>query len=81
MSLSIKIKKVKPLDDMMLLVEFENGITKKYDVKQLIPQFPIYKQLRNKHLFDTVYVDCGGYAVSWNAEIDISEYELWEGGI
>jgi hypothetical protein len=25
-------------------------------------------------------VEPGGYAVAWNSEIDISEYELWQNG-
>jgi hypothetical protein len=28
-------------------------------------------------LFKAVKVEKGGYAVAWNSEIDISEYELW----
>jgi hypothetical protein len=27
-----------------------------------------------------VRIEQGGYAVSWNEEIDISEYELWVNG-
>lgn len=80
MGLVIKVKKVHPIEDMLLSIEFENGVVKKYDVKQLIPQFPIFKKLENRALFNLVHVDCGGYAVAWNDEIDISEYELWEGG-
>ncbi|MBF0469112.1 MAG: DUF2442 domain-containing protein [Desulfamplus sp.] len=81
MGFSIRIKKVLPLDDMVLSVEFENGISKLYDVKQLIPGFPIYERLRNRALFNLVHVDCSGCAVAWNEDIDISELELWEGGI
>ncbi|MBF0204439.1 MAG: DUF2442 domain-containing protein [Desulfamplus sp.] len=80
MGLSIKVKKVEPLDNMILLIEFENRVIKKYDVKTLIPQFPIFKRLEDKSLFNLVHVDCCGYSVAWNDEIDISEYELWEGG-
>ncbi|MCL1795068.1 MAG: DUF2442 domain-containing protein [Oscillospiraceae bacterium] len=81
MSLSIKVKSVKPLEDMILLVEFENGIKKIYDIKRLIPQFGIYEDLKYNDLFDQAHVDCGGYAVAWNSDIDISECELWENGI
>ncbi|MCL2096874.1 MAG: DUF2442 domain-containing protein [Oscillospiraceae bacterium] len=80
MGLSIKVKSVKPLEDMVLFVEFENGVNKKYDVKQLIPKFNIYEDLKYNNLFNQVHVDCGGYAVAWNGDIDISEYELWENG-
>jgi len=78
---SIKIKNVTPQQNLILLVEFVNGIKKTYDVSSLFEQFPEYVILKNKPMFDTVHVDCGGYAVAWTSEIDISEYELWENGI
>ena len=37
--------------------------------------------LEHKPLFDSVYVDCGGYSVAWTPDIDISEWELWDNGI
>ena len=80
MGLSIKVKSVKPLNDMVLFVEFENGVNKFYDVKQLIPQFDIYEDLKYNDLFKQVHVDCGGCAITWNSDIDISECELWENG-
>lgn len=80
MGLSIKVRNVKPLDDMMLLVEFENDIIKKYDVRQLYDEFPMYIELENNELFNHVHVDCGGYAIAWNDLLDIPEVELWEGG-
>ncbi len=81
MGLSIKVKAVAPLRNMQLLVEFENGVAKIYDVKQLLTDFPIYKELENESIFNLVQVDCGGYAVAWNEEIDISECELWDNGV
>ncbi|MBU0600006.1 DUF2442 domain-containing protein, partial [bacterium] len=30
--------------------------------------------------FKNVHVEPGGYAVAWDANIDISEYELWKNG-
>lgn len=80
MSHSVKIKNVYPKDNMFLLVEFENDIFKLYDMKQLIPQFEIYKELENPDIFNLVYVDCGGCGVAWTDEIDVSEVELWENG-
>ena len=80
MGLSIKIKTVKPLEDMILLVGFENGVNKRYDVKQLLPQFTIYEDLKYNDLFKRVHVDCGGCGIAWNSDIAISECELWENG-
>lgn len=41
---------------------------------------PEFKPLINKAFFRSVRVDIGGYGVSWNDDIDISEYELWTNG-
>lgn len=80
MSYSIKIKNVYPKKDLVLLVEFENGIFKQYDVKQLIPQFDIYAELENPDIFNLAYVDCGGCGIAWTPDIDVSEVEIWENG-
>ena len=66
---------------MNLLVLFENGIIKKFDVKQIIKDFPEYSQLENQDIFNLVSVEPGGYGVSWNDELDCSEGELWENGV
>lgn len=83
MSLSIRVKEVTPLDDLMLSVLFVNGVRKKYDVKQLFAEFPqMFTPLKdNPAIFKNVVVDCGGCGISWNEDIDISECELWENGI
>lgn len=78
--MNIHIKTIKPLDDMLLLVEFENDVVKLYDTKQLLQQFPNYVKLKDEAFFKCVTVDCGGIGASWNSEIDVSEVELWEGG-
>ncbi len=80
MSIIPKIKLVKPMEDMILLVTFDNDVIKKFDIKSLIPKFPIYNRLKDEALFNSVQVDCGGYGIAWNDEIDISECELWENG-
>lgn len=37
----------------------------------------MFAPLRNTALFKSVRVEQGGWAVSWNDEIDLSEFELW----
>ena len=78
---SVKVKKAIPKNDLILEVEFDNGIKKKYDVKQLFNQFPEYKALEHRPLFNGVYVDCGGCSVAWTPDIDVSEWELWDNGV
>ena len=78
---SIKIKKVTPQQNLVLLIEFNNGVHKEYNVDLLFNQFPEYRILEHKPLFYTVYVDCGGCSVAWTPDVDISEWELWDNGI
>ena len=39
--------------------------------------FFFFDQLKDKNLFFSVQVDVGGYGISWNDFIDLSEYELY----
>lgn len=75
-----KIKNVNAKENYILIVKFDNSCIKKYDCRQLINR-PEFKPILNKSFFKTVKVDSGGYGVSWNDDIDISEYELWTNGI
>lgn len=75
----IRVKSAAPADDLHLVVTFDNGAVRDYDVKQLFDRFPDYKALRNPDIFGLVRVECGGIAVYWSDELDISDCELWEG--
>ena len=76
------VKNVKPLNDYVLLVEFENNEQKKYDVKPLFNKWEAFKALLSVYgLFKLVKVDQGGYGISWNDEIDLSCDELYHNGI
>lgn len=73
---------VKPLDGTVLLVGFQNGIEKTYDIKNMFTMFPQMQILeKDKELFNNVVVDTGGYGISWNDELDIEAEEIWENGI
>ncbi len=52
---------------------------KQYNISPLLKK-EMFSPLRDPVLFKSVQVDQGGYAVVWNSEIDISEYELWTHG-
>lgn len=76
-----KIKEVKPLSDLMLFITFENGVSKKYDVKPLLKKWESFKSLQNvEGLFNQVTVDTGGYGIVWNDYIDLSCDELYHNG-
>ena len=74
-----RVTAVEPLKDHVLRVCFEGGAVKHYDVKPLL-RLPMFQPLRDAELFREVRVVSGGYAVAWNTDIDISEYELWQHG-
>ncbi|NKC11015.1 MAG: DUF2442 domain-containing protein [Gammaproteobacteria bacterium] len=74
-----KVKSVSAIGSHTLLVEFDNNEKRKYDVSPLLSK-NMFAPLKNPALFKAVKVEQGGYAVVWNSEIDISEYELWSHG-
>ena len=71
-----KILSVQPQEHKKLLVKFVNGIEKLYDCAQLL-NMEMFQLLKNDAFFKSVKVDAGGYGISWNDEVDLSEYELW----
>ena len=74
-----RVVSAKAIDDHTLLVRFDNGEEKRYDVAPLFARKD-FAALKDAKLFEAVKVEKGGYAVFWNADIDISEYELWRNG-
>lgn len=71
-----KVKAIKLLQDKKLLVTFQNEIKKIYDCSDLLSD-KHFSLLSDDALFRLVKVDIGGYGISWNDEIDLSESELW----
>jgi len=63
-----------------LRVLFDDGTEKEYDCRPLMNRAE-FDALKNESLFRSAHVDPGGYGVSWNADIGLSEYELWTRGI
>ena len=62
-----------------MLIRFRNGKQKVYDCNPLFSR-PEFCLLVNPAFFQAVQVDAGGYGISWNDDIDLSEYELWTNG-
>ncbi len=76
-----KVKAVKALENYYLQVTFLNDEVKLYDVKPLFKKWQQFLLLQMANsLFEQVKVDAGGYAVSWNDELDLSCNELYENG-
>lgn len=77
-----KIVSVKPMENFVLLVGFQNGIEKTYDMRTLYPIFPQFEVFENDvDLFNQVQVDVGGYGISWNDDLDLDAEDIWEDGI
>lgn len=74
-----KIQTAKAIDSRILVIRFTNGQQKKYDITPLLER-EMFAPLKNPALLKAVQVEQGGYAIAWNNNIDISEYELWSHG-
>lgn len=71
-----RIRQVLACDDYVLHITFDNGVTKLYDLKPKLSD-ERFRILRDRVFFKAVQVDGGGFGVSWNDDIDLSENELW----
>lgn len=75
-----RINRAKAIDDITLVVEFDNQEVKKYDISRLW-DIPMFFPLRQPAFFRNFKVEQGGYGIVWNEDIDVSEYELWKNGV
>lgn len=75
-----RIQEAKAINDTTLVIVFTNQEVKKYDIRHLL-ETPMFAPLRQPAFFKNFKVEPGGYAIVWNEEIDISEYELWKNGV
>jgi hypothetical protein len=74
-----KVQTAMAIDDHTLVIEFDNKQKKKYDITPLLKK-EMFSLLKNPAVFKAVKVEQGGYAVVWDNNIDLSEYELWSHG-
>lgn len=77
----IRIKKLEPLTNYLLRVEFTDGKIVLYDVKEDMDTIPEYTVLKTTHgLFNQVQVDESRTCVYWNDEIDLPADAIYEFG-
>lgn len=74
-----KVKKVRPLKDKKMLITFSNNVKKMYDCNPLLKE-EVFYSISDDAIFKQVKVDSGGFGISWNDFIDLSESELWING-
>lgn len=65
---------VKPLENYMLLIKFDNGEEKIFDVKPYMDH-KVFYELNSKELFKTVKI--GGLSIEWANGADICPDELY----
>lgn len=75
-----RIYNAKAIDDRILVIEFTNQEVKKYDVSHLLEN-SMFAPLRQPAFFKNFRIEPGGYAIAWNEDIDLSEYELWKNSV
>ena len=69
------------MSDFVVLVVFQDGIEKEYDVKQLFGTIPQFCELKKDNsLWEQVRVDVGGCGIVWNDVLDLSSEEIWING-
>ena len=66
---------VKPLQDYTLLLTFENGEKRTFDMKPYLGK-GIFRDLKNKDMFKTVRVSFD--SIEWSNEADIDPEVLYE---
>ena len=73
-----KIIAVKPLDNYILEVEFENNCIKLFDFSSYL-SYPVFKILKDINNFNKVVNK--GYFIEWETfELDLSADTLWHEG-
>ena len=75
----IRVSSVRPLEDHMLWVRFNTGEVKKVDMKPLL-NAPAFVPLKDKKLFDSVYIEYG-FPTWCDGDIDIAPEYLHRNGI
>jgi len=75
----IIVVSVRALEDYNLWIRFSNGETKVFDFTPLLEK-GVFNALKNKKVFEDVYVDYG-VPVWCNGEIDIAPEHLYHQGV
>jgi hypothetical protein len=64
------VKAVKPQDDYMLLLTFENDEQRLFDMKPYLDFGPVFRALKNDSLFRSVHVAYRSVEWANNADLD-----------
>ena len=71
----LSIKEVKPATDYMLILTFENGEKRQFDMKPFL-NIGIFSELQDVSMFNTVHVSFD--TIEWNNEADFDPEILYK---
>lgn len=74
----LSVKEVKPLDEYKLLLTFENGEERIFDMKPFLEK-GIFKDLKDKSLFNSVKISYD--SIEWENEADMDTEMLYEDSV
>ena len=74
----LAIKEVNPLDNYLLLLTFENGEKRQFDMKPFL-DLGIFKELKDLRLFRTVKTNFD--SIEWDNEADFDPEVLYQNSI
>ena len=75
-----KIKLVKPIEPFSLVLEYETGEKKIFDVLPYA-KGTWYSELKDKNYFNTVHIVNNGSGIEWANGQDIAPHELYENSV
>lgn len=72
---------VKFLEDVTVEVTYRDGKIIRYDMSKMFSKYPQLEELRrNRKLFESGYLDPGGYGIIWNDDLDFDATGIYEDG-
>lgn len=75
----LKVNGIRPLEDYKLWIRFNNGESKIFDFSSEL-NCPAFEPLKDKNVFNSVYIDYG--VPVWNdGDIDIAPEYLYKHGV
>jgi hypothetical protein len=71
----LAVKDVKPVKDYLLILTFENGERRRFDMKPYL-EIGIFKELKDTAQFNTVHLSFD--TIEWNNEADLDPEDLYK---
>ena len=71
----LAVTDVKPVNDYLLILTFENGEKRKFDMKPYL-ETGIFRELKDADKFNTVHISFD--TVEWNNEADLDPEDLYK---